>query len=160
MSSVERSRERVLSRLADAYADDVVSVLTLERRASAALAARTPAELAGCVWDLPTGRLRRRRTELGGALRLVIGTDPPETILWPAAARSVIIGRSSMDEIVVRDPTVSRHHAELSRRAGRLRVRDLGSLNGTTVNGRPVEVAALRHGDVLTLGALPIRVAG
>jgi pSer/pThr/pTyr-binding forkhead associated (FHA) protein len=72
----------------------------------------------------------------------------------------VIIGRSASDEIVVCDPTVSRHHAELSRRAGRLRVRDLGSLNGTTVNGRPVEVASLRRGDVLTLGALAIRVAG
>jgi hypothetical protein len=158
MSSVERNRERVLSRLADAYAADAVSVLTLERRAFAALVARTPAELAGCVWDLPTGRLRSRRADFARPLRLIVETDPPETVVWPAAARSVTIGRSSADEIVVRDPTVSRHHAELSRRAGRLRVRDLGSLNGTTVNGRPVEVAGLRRGDVLTLGELAIRV--
>jgi hypothetical protein len=159
MSGVERIRARVLDRLADAYAADALSVVTLEVRASAALAARTPRELAGCVWDLPAGRLRRRRgDDAGRTLRLIVGTDPPETIVWPAAARSLVLGRGSGPDVAVRDRSVSRRHAELSRRAGRLRVRDLGSLNGTAVNGRPVEVASLSRGDVLTLGELHIRL--
>jgi hypothetical protein len=49
MRSVERTRSRVLSRLADAYAVDALSVVTLEARASVALAAGTEEELAGCV---------------------------------------------------------------------------------------------------------------
>jgi hypothetical protein len=159
MGTVERIRERVLSRLADAYASDALSVATLEVRASAALAARTPDELAGCVWDLPRGRTAAMRRGAGRPLRLVVDGDPPAAIAWPPARRALILGRSADDDVVLRDDTVSRRHAELSRRAGGLRVRDLGSLNGTTVNGRPVEVADLRRGDVLALGALAIRVA-
>jgi FHA domain/DUF1707 SHOCT-like domain len=158
MRSVDQIRERVLSRLADAYAADALSVLTLERRASVALAARTRDELAGCVWDLPAGRPRHRRGDPARPLRLIVETEPPVTIAWPPEARSLVIGRGSGGDLGVTDLTVSRRHAELSRRGGRLRVRDLGSLNGTTVNGRPVEVASLRRGDVLTLGALAIRV--
>ncbi len=49
---------------------------------------------------------------------------------------SVVIGRSSDNQIVIRDDRASRRHAEISLREGAWTVRDLGSRNGTQVNGR------------------------
>jgi hypothetical protein len=158
MRSVDRSRRRVLSRLADAYAADALSVVTLEARASAALAAGSEEELAGCIWDLPARWRRSVRRDRGGTLRLVVEIEPLRTVVWPAGARSLVIGRDAGADVVVPDPTVSRRHAELSRRAGALRIRDLGSLNGTARNGRSVEIASVRRDDLLTVGAVTIRV--
>ena len=63
------------------------------------------------------------------------------------------LGRSDKCRLVVAHGTVSRYHAELGRtETGRLEVRDLGSLNGTWVNGWRVERAALRPGDTLHVG--------
>lgn len=50
------------------------------------------------------------------------------------------------------DHGVSRHHAELYRQNGRLRIRDLNSTHGTLVNGRAVQDAELAPGDTLKLG--------
>ncbi|MEA2279947.1 MAG: hypothetical protein QOK21_554 [Solirubrobacteraceae bacterium] len=158
MRSVERTRSRVLSRLADAYAVDALSVVTLEARASVALAAGTEEELAGCVWDLPARWRRARRRERPGPLRLVVEAEPLRTVVWPAGARSLVIGRDADADLVIAHPTVSGRHAELSRREGSLRIRDLGSLNGTARNGRAVEVATLRRDDLLMLGAVTIRL--
>ncbi len=52
------------------------------------------------------------------------------------------------------DPLLSRRHAELERRDELVIVRDCDSRNGTFVNGRPVERAVLREGDVLGLGSI------
>jgi FHA domain/Domain of unknown function (DUF1707) len=158
MGSIDRTRRRVLSRLANAYAADALSVVTLEARASAALAAGTEEELAGCIWDLPARWRRSVHRDRGGMLRLVVEVEPPRSVVWPAGARSLVIGRDADADVVVAHPTVSRRHAELSRRAGTLRIRDLGSLNGTARNGRAVDVATVRRDDVLTVGAVTIRV--
>jgi pSer/pThr/pTyr-binding forkhead associated (FHA) protein/anti-anti-sigma regulatory factor len=55
---------------------------------------------------------------------------------------------------------VSRHHAELAHVEGRVIVRDLGSRNGTMVNGQIIRGAecVLRHGDTLTIGPLDFKV--
>jgi hypothetical protein len=50
------------------------------------------------------------------------------------------------------DHGVSRHHAELYRQNGRLRIKDLNSTHGTFVNGRQVQDAELVSGDTLKLG--------
>jgi len=47
---------------------------------------------------------------------------------------------------------VSRRHALISRRGGACRIRDLGSTNGTLLNGAPVTVADVRRGDELRVG--------
>ncbi len=64
----------------------------------------------------------------------------------------LLIGRSSACQIVLGDDTVSRRHAELRFEDGRWLLRDLGSSNGTYVNGRFVAEAEVRAGDVIHLG--------
>lgn len=63
------------------------------------------------------------------------------------------IGRSKDADCVLRDPNVSRHHAELRRSpSGDWMIADLGSTNGVKVNGRRVASTRLRPGDQVTLG--------
>jgi pSer/pThr/pTyr-binding forkhead associated (FHA) protein len=72
----------------------------------------------------------------------------------PLRAGKVVIGRQDDCQIRIPSPQVSRHHCELTSGAGGLRVRDLGSSNGTIVNGQRVEDASLRPGDVLSIGPM------
>ena len=69
-----------------------------------------------------------------------------------------MIGRSSACQIVLGDDTVSRRHAELRYEDGRWLLRDLGSSNGTYVNGRCVTEAEVRAGDVIHLGGCRLRL--
>ena len=54
--------------------------------------------------------------------------------------------------IVLRDPNVSRRHAELSHHGSGWTITDLNSTNGTLVNDVDVDQCALRDGDLITLG--------
>jgi hypothetical protein len=64
-----------------------------------------------------------------------------------------VVGRSKDADCVLRDPNVSRRHAELRRaETGDWQVVDLGSTNGVKVNGRRVSSSRLRPGDEVTLG--------
>ena len=72
---------------------------------------------------------------------------------FTAKAPSTIIGRErSKAGIVLRDPNVSRAHAELSFDGRDWRVTDLNSTNGTLVNDVDVHDCVLRDGDLITLG--------
>jgi hypothetical protein len=63
------------------------------------------------------------------------------------------IGSAPDNDVVLVDPTVSRHHAELVVNGDKLRLRDCESRNGTQVNGRRItEAAVLSVGDRLALG--------
>jgi hypothetical protein len=63
------------------------------------------------------------------------------------------IGRAKDAECVLRDPNVSRHHAELRRSStGDWTIADLGSTNGVKVNGRRVSSTRLSPGDQVTVG--------
>ncbi|MCS7284061.1 MAG: DUF3662 domain-containing protein [Anaerolineae bacterium] len=64
------------------------------------------------------------------------------------------IGRALDNDIILEDPRVSRHHAQLRRRFGRYVLYDLGSSGGTTVNGFPVQECVLRPGDVISFAGL------
>ncbi|HWS28333.1 MAG TPA: SpoIIE family protein phosphatase [Xanthomonadales bacterium] len=67
--------------------------------------------------------------------------------------REGVIGRDPAVEYSIDDPTVSRRHAELIRSAEGWRLRDLGSANGTEINGaRLIGDKALREGDVIGVG--------
>jgi predicted component of type VI protein secretion system len=122
-----------------------VSTATLEQRTTAVLRGR----IDDAVWDLPYGRT-------APAIRGLVAGERE----WPLAERGQwVLGRGSGCDIVLAgDDSVSRRHAEIAVRAGQCRVRDLGSCNGTLVNGRPVGRARLRRGDVITLGETEIRV--
>jgi hypothetical protein len=69
----------------------------------------------------------------------------------------VRIGRLPDCTIALSDTQVSRHHAEVRRDERGFAVFDLGSLNGTTVNGVAVQEHALADGDVISVGETAIR---
>ena len=70
----------------------------------------------------------------------------------PQAARTTI-GRSPENDIFLDDVTVSRKHAIFERRAdGSWFIRDVGSLNGTYVNGEQVDETKLASGDQVQIG--------
>jgi serine phosphatase RsbU (regulator of sigma subunit) len=72
---------------------------------------------------------------------------------FPLGKDRITIGRSRESDIFLPDQWLSRHHAEVRRQDGAFYLQDLGSKNGTLLNGEPVgDVRRLRHGDVITLG--------
>ncbi len=72
---------------------------------------------------------------------------------FTASAPRTIIGRErTPGGVLLRDPNVSRSHAELSFDGQGWRIRDLNSTNGTLVNDVDVDECPLRDGDLITLG--------
>jgi hypothetical protein len=67
------------------------------------------------------------------------------------------IGRGLDNDVVVEDPRVSRHHARLQRGARGWDLSDLGSTNGTFVNGKRIRHSPLSPGDVISLGGLEMK---
>ncbi len=87
--------------------------------------------------------------------RAVVTVDDRRYVL--DAERSTV-GRSRDADCVLRDPNVSRHHAELRRSSGgEWTIADLGSTNGVKVNGRRVGSTRLKSGDQVTLGTTTFR---
>ena len=68
------------------------------------------------------------------------------------------IGKSSDNDIVLTDDTVSRHHCELLRAPDGIHVRDLESTNGTRVDGTRIREAVLGSGQVLKVGEVEISI--
>ncbi|HEU4699035.1 MAG TPA: adenylate/guanylate cyclase domain-containing protein [Gemmatimonadales bacterium] len=68
------------------------------------------------------------------------------------ADRSVVVGRGVTSDLAVYDPTISRVHAELTVEPDGVRVRDLGSSNGTCINGERVAIGRLTAGDSISFG--------
>ena len=66
--------------------------------------------------------------------------------------RTFVVGRAVTSDVPIYDPTVSRRHAELSLTPEGVRVHDLGSSNGTFVNGTPISDQVVTDGDVVTFG--------
>jgi len=62
------------------------------------------------------------------------------------------IGRGLDNDLVIDDPRVSRHHAQITFRHSHYLLRDLRSTNGTFVNGQPVEAVVLAPGDLVSIG--------
>ena len=64
------------------------------------------------------------------------------------------IGRGKDNELVLRDNSVSRHHAEIVRDGGRFAIKDLDSLNGLFVDNKKVQWTALSDGAQIDIGDL------
>lgn len=81
-----------------------------------------------------------------------VGLDGTEKSYRLQTHRPFTIGRDPGNDIILRDPKVSRHHAEIVFERGFFVLHDLASANGTYVNGKRVRVAPLTHGARLRLG--------
>jgi two-component system response regulator AtoC len=74
--------------------------------------------------------------------------------------QSLVLGRAEPAQIIIDDRSLSRMHARFSLRADRVHVQDLGSKNGTRLNGQLSAEAFVEEGDIVTLGIVEARVAG
>ncbi|MDX6313063.1 MAG: transport system ATP-binding/permease protein, partial [Streptomyces sp.] len=89
------------------------------------------------------------------------GTFRQPTSIRSLPARTVRIGRAADSDVVVDDLVVSRHHAELrAAPGGGYEIIDLGSHNGTYLNGQPVARAAIHAGDIVGIGHSVFRLVG
>jgi serine phosphatase RsbU (regulator of sigma subunit)/pSer/pThr/pTyr-binding forkhead associated (FHA) protein len=90
---------------------------------------------------------------------IIEGKVGDEIQRWMLTEGSHRVGRGTGSQIVLSDRSVSREHAELVVRAGATEIRDLGSRNGTWVNGEPVsEAVPLAGGDTLRFGSVELAV--
>jgi hypothetical protein len=168
VSDVER--DKALKVLRDGVAMGRLSHETFIHRMELALAARRPDELARLTADLPS-ESRASRMVLG-AVEAVSGFTVRLRRAWqaerlpklllphPGAGHPMRIGRDPANGLRLSHETVSRVHAELGRQGGMWVLRDLGSTNGTTVNGRRVVGAAVvREGDQVGFGRMTFRLS-
>lgn len=84
--------------------------------------------------------------------RLTIRSDSGAQTSHELVEASITIGRSPENAIQLDDISVSGRHAELSLNEQTCHLRDLGSTNGTLVNGEPVTQVQLRAGDRIRFG--------
>jgi hypothetical protein len=82
---------------------------------------------------------------------------PERTLLLPLADVAMHVGRGIAAELRLDDSSVSRRHAILVPRPSGARILDDRSVNGTFVNGRRVQQADLRSGDVIVVGRVVLR---
>jgi len=88
-------------------------------------------------------------------------TDPDGRVRrFTIGGGGLTIGRAEDNDLVARDSRVSRHHGRIAGRRGTLVYLDLGSTNGSRVNGEPVTEVVLGVGDRLEVGATTIVVEG
>ncbi|MFN2397504.1 MAG: adenylate/guanylate cyclase domain-containing protein [Gemmatimonadaceae bacterium] len=73
--------------------------------------------------------------------------------------QSLIVGRAVTSDIPLLDPTISRRHAEIKVTNKGLLIQDLGSSNGTFLNGARVEAARAGAGDLVTFGKVAFRLS-
>ena len=90
--------------------------------------------------------------KVSGMPKLIISGKPHDLV-----DEAITIGRGPDNTIVVNDPSISTHHAQLLLEGDTYRLKDLDSTNGTRVNGKPVTEAVLRFDDRIRFGAAEAR---
>jgi hypothetical protein len=88
---------------------------------------------------------------------LIVEEGPGQGTLCRLGPQRTTLGRLPDNDLVLEDPKVSRRHAVVERRPEGFVIRDLGSTNGTFVNGRRVAERLLAPGDVILLGDTRLR---
>jgi transcriptional regulator with GAF, ATPase, and Fis domain len=105
--------------------------------------------------EVATRALHARETAVGLQVMVMSGSAKGTTRRIGERLR---IGKAPDNDLVLADDTVSRHHCELTRAPEGLRVRDLGSTNGTKVQGARVTEAIVQPGTVLKVGEIELAV--
>ncbi|WP_428603749.1 FHA domain-containing protein [Sedimenticola sp.] len=85
--------------------------------------------------------------------KLVIKKDDVLVDEMPIDKQVFTIGRDTESDLQLNDPSVSRHHATIKRIYTDLYIEDLGSTNGTQLNGRTITKHVLKAGDQLVIGS-------
>jgi two-component system, NtrC family, response regulator GlrR len=104
------------------------------------------------------------RPATGGKRRAIrrfhvtVTSGPSAGQTWAAVAERCAIGSHPSNDLIVDDPTVSRFHCELAIAGDRVRVRDLGSRNGTLAGGVAISDGSITGGTTLVLGHSQLRV--
>jgi hypothetical protein len=165
----DADRDRAIAVLREASADGRLSVDTFVSRVDRVLRVHSQRDLADLTVDVAThrsfgDRVIRRVSGASEFLRRLGRTwrAPwlPPLCLPTDSQRAQTIGRSPDCDLVLSDPTVSRRHAQLRHRPQGWEIVDLGSTNGTRLNGWRLGLAQPLHpGDVVTFGAISLAVA-
>lgn len=106
---------------------------------------------------VPTDTAERLGLPSAGAALIVRDDKGKEKERISITQTPLVIGRMSTCDVVLSDPNVSRRHAELRRESGRWLLVDLGSTNGTLVNGKLAREHELRGGEDLSFGTSELR---
>ena len=151
-------RAAAVSRLRRSYAAGYLSLETFAQRMDQAVAAKTQDELQSLMHDLPSMASIQER--IRRALKRFRLPPPAMPLALPEGidGESFVIGRSEACDLVLGDQTVSRRHAQLSRTSVGWLLSDLGSTNGTRVNGWRVKQVRVRPGDRVQVGRVRLRV--
>ena len=90
---------------------------------------------------------------MAALFQFVMRSGPTPGVIFPLEGDQLIIGRDSVNAVAINDAEVSRKHSRLTFQGGKYVIEDLGSTNGTFVNGqRLVSSTVLKAGDVVSLG--------
>ncbi|MFZ5858582.1 MAG: FHA domain-containing protein, partial [Chloroflexota bacterium] len=90
---------------------------------------------------------------MAGKFQFVMRSGPTVGAIYPLEAESISIGRDVSNSIQINDAEISRRHARLQFQGGKYVIEDVGSTNGTHVNGqRIMSPYVLRPGDVVSFG--------
>ncbi|MCK6629539.1 MAG: FHA domain-containing protein [Anaerolineae bacterium] len=96
-----------------------------------------------------------------GQLQLVVHAGPLAGKGFPITGDTLSFGRGTENDIVLDDTQVSRNHARLIRQGDEIIIEDLGSTNGTLVNGKPVVgQQVLQPADIISIGSSVFGVKG
>ncbi|MFD0024062.1 DUF1707 and FHA domain-containing protein [Streptomyces sp. NPDC058382] len=165
----DAQRDRVLGVLREGAAQGKLSHDTFMRRMELALTANRSEQLEALTADLDSGGRWSRRLirAVGGVSRFPERVRRawraerlPKLLLPAPGPHPLRIGRDPGNGLRLSHETVSRMHAELTVHDGRWLLRDLGSTNGTCVNGqRVVGTVSVREGDQVSFGRMAFRLS-
>ncbi|MDQ6693336.1 MAG: DUF3662 and FHA domain-containing protein [Chloroflexota bacterium] len=173
-STVPKRGIEVTARLSDAPASTTAGTqrvgesATRRERSAAAEPPLAPTHSMPQVAAMRPGPIGVQSVQGGQGVPATMGAVMPRAALVPlegdlagrefeVAKTLLTIGRGLDNELVIDDPRVSRHHAQVTFRHSHYLLRDLRSTNGTFVNNQPVEAVVLASGDLLSIGGFELR---